>query len=349
VPDFASAPLWMNFSVFAIAAVIVWIAGTLIARYADTISKITGIGHAALGVLLLAGITSLPEVAVSVTSAVGGNVELAVNNLFGGIAMQVAVLAVADITIRRAALTAVVPNPIVLLQGALNILLLSIAVCGIVAGDKAVFGVGLWVWLILAVYLYGVRLLARSDSAIPWRAIEGRDDKSREDRSSDDQQESQQLSAIIFKTVAGGLAIVVAGYVLSKSGEAIAEQTGLGSSFVGAVFVAISTSLPEVSTVLSAVRLGNYTMAISDILGTNLLTVALLFLVDAADGTDAALNKVGRFSIFAAVLGTAVTALFTIGLLERRDRTVLGMGYDSAAVLVSYFGGLVILFFLRTP
>jgi cation:H+ antiporter len=349
VPDFASAPLWMNFSVFTGAAVIVWIAGTLIARYADTISKQSGIGHAALGVLLLGGITSLPEAAVTVTAAVGGNVELAVNNLFGGIAMQVAILAMADVAIGRAALTAVVPNPIVLLQGAFNMLLLSIAVCGIVAGDKAVLGIGLWIWLILAVYLYGVRLLARSDSAIPWRPIEGRDEESSADRSSADQPESRHLGATIGKTVAAGLAIVGAGYVLSKSAEAIAEQTGLGSSFVGAVLLAISTSLPEVSTVLSAVRLGNYTMAISDILGTNLFDVALLFIVDATDGAGAVLNKVGRFSIFAAVLGTAVTALFTIGLLERRDRTVLRMGYDSAAVLISYIGGLVILYYLRTP
>jgi cation:H+ antiporter len=349
VPEFASAPLWMNLSVFAAAAVIVWIAGTLIARYAGTISRRTGIGHATLGILLLGGITSLPEAAVTVTAAVGGNVELAVNNLFGGIAVKVAILAVADVAIGRAALTAVVPNPIVLLQGAFNILLLSIAVCGIVVGDKAVLGIGLWLWLLLAAYLYGVRLLARSEIALPWRPIEGRDEKSREDRSSTDRPESPQLGVTIGKTVAAGLAIVVTGYVLSKSAEAIAEQTGLGSSFVGAVLLAISTSLPEVSTVLSAVRLGNYTMAISDILGTNLFDLVLLFVVDAADGAGAVLNQIGHFSIFAAVLGTAVTALFTIGLLERRDRTVLRMGYDSAAVLISYFGGLVILYYLRTP
>jgi cation:H+ antiporter len=302
-----------------------------------------------LGILLLGGITSLPEAAVTVTAAVGGNVELAVNNLLGGIAMQVAILAVADVAIGRAALTAVVPNPIVLLQGAFNILLLTIVVCGMIAGDKAVLGIGLWIWLIIAVYLFGVRLLAKSGSAVPWQPVHGHDEALSEEQSTTDQPESRPLGATIVRTVAAGLAIVVAGYVLSKSGEAIAEQTGLGSSFVGAVLVAISTSLPEVSTVLSAVRLGNYTMAISDILGTNLFDVALLFVVDAVEGAGAVLNQISRFSIFAAALGTAVTTLFTIGLLERRDRTVLRMGYDSAAVLISYIGGLVILYYLRTP
>jgi cation:H+ antiporter len=65
-----------------------------------------------------------------------------VNNLLGGIAMQVAILAVADVAIGRAALTAVVPNPIMLLQGALSILLLSIVVSGIIVGDRVVLGVG---------------------------------------------------------------------------------------------------------------------------------------------------------------------------------------------------------------
>jgi cation:H+ antiporter len=57
---------------------------------------------------------------------------------------------------------------------------------------------------------------------------------------------------------------------------------------------------------------------------------------------------VGVFSSVAALLGIAVTTLFLIGLAERRDRTILRMGIDSAAVLLVYFGGLVILYGLRS-
>jgi cation:H+ antiporter len=197
----------------------------------------------------------------------------------------------------------------------------------------------------LAIYLYGIRLLAKSENSLPWRPVPEPKRPDRPRQAADSEQ--TQFSWVIAKTAIAAVTIVVAGYVLAKTGEAIAEQTGLGASFVGAVLVAMSTSLPEVSTVLSAVRLGNYTMAISDILGTNLFDIALLFGVDAFDGEQAVLNRVGRFSAFAAVIGIVVTALFTVGLIERRDRTILRMGFDSAAVLVTYFAGLVILFYLR--
>jgi cation:H+ antiporter len=343
MPEFANLPLTANLAIFAVAAAVVWLAGTRIARYADAISRRTGIGHAALGVLLLGGITSLPEGAVTVSAAVSGNAALAVNNLLGGIAMQVAILAAADVAIGRSALTAVVPNPIVLLQGGLNILLLSVVVSGIIVGDTAVLGIGLWLWLLLALYLHGVRLLTKSEGEIPWRPVTSADGLPSATGSSP----TPELPSTIAKTVAAGAAIVVAGYVLARTGEAIAEQTGLGSSFTGAVLVAISTSLPEVSTVLSAARLGNYTMAISDILGTNLFDVALLFVVDGVDPGEPILNRVGRFSAFAALVGIIVTTLFTVGLIERRDRTILRMGFDSAAVLVTYFVGLVLLYHLR--
>ena len=345
MPEFASLPLTANLATFSAAAAVVWLAGTLIARYADAISRRTGIGHAALGILLLGGITSFPEGAVTVSAALSENAALAVNNLLGGIAMQVAILAVADVAIGRSALTAVVPNPIVLLQGVLNILLLSVVASGIIVGDRAVLGIGLWLWLLVALYLYGVRLLTKLEGQVPWRPVPA--SKNPPNAAGSNPDPAPPLASTIAKTFAAGAAIVVAGYLLARTGEAIADQTGVGSSFIGAVLVAISTSLPEVSTVLSAVRLGNYAMAISDILGTNLFDVALLFVVDGVDSGSPILNRVGRFSAFAALIGIVVTTLFTMGLIERRDRTILRMGFDSAAVLVTYLAGLVVLYQLR--
>jgi cation:H+ antiporter len=83
-------------------------------------------------------------------------------------------------------------------------------------------------------------------------------------------------------------------------------------------------------------------------LGTNLFDLALLFGVDAVISGEAVLDRLGRFSAFAAIVGLVVTTLFTLGLIERRDRTVFRMGFDSAAILVTYAVGLVILFQLRS-
>ncbi len=141
--------------------------------------------------------------------------------------------------------------------------------------------------------------------------------------------------------------ILVAGFILTKTGEAIAETTGLGQSFFGAVFLAIATSLPELSSVVSALRHGHEMLAISDVLGGSLFDLALVFVVDTIYAGGPVLNEVGTFSAFAALLGIALTTFYVIGMIERRDRRIFRMGYDSVAVLVCYAIGLAVLYGLR--
>jgi cation:H+ antiporter len=99
--------------------------------------------------------------------------------------------------------------------------------------------------------------------------------------------------------------------------------------------------------VLEAVRLRRYTMAISDVFGTNLFNVTILVLVDVLHRGGPVLVEAGRFAATAALLALVLTAIYLAGMLERRDRTVLRMGYDSIAVVVTYFGGLVLLYVQR--
>jgi len=99
-PLFGSFPIMINLIVFAVAAGAVWFSGTKLAYYADAIGRRTGIGQAMVGMLLLGGITSLPEIAVAGAAAISANATLAVNNLLGGFAMQVVILAFADSAIR---------------------------------------------------------------------------------------------------------------------------------------------------------------------------------------------------------------------------------------------------------
>ena len=155
------------------------------------------------------------------------------------------------------------------------------------------------------------------------------------------------MAKLVAQLAGVALLILASGAVVALSGQAIAEKSGLGSSFFGYVFVAISTSLPEASTVFAAMRRGLYTMAISDILGTNILNVTLLFFVDLISAGDPIMRTAGPFSAVAAMLGVVVTGLFVMGLAERRDRALLRAGLDSALVLIVYIGGLALLYGLR--
>jgi cation:H+ antiporter len=158
---------------------------------------------------------------------------------------------------------------------------------------------------------------------------------------------SLALDHLYARTAAAGAAILGAGFLLAQTAASLAEQTGLGSNFVGAVLLAFATSLPEVSTVLSAVRLKRYEMAISDVFGTNLFNVTIIVALDLLHPGKPVLVEVGRFAAFGALLAGLLTLMFLVGMIERRDRTILRMGIDSFAAILCYAGGLVVLYHLR--
>ncbi|HEX2257382.1 MAG TPA: sodium:calcium antiporter [Afifellaceae bacterium] len=334
-------PLWLSAAAFCIAAGFVWFAGVRLARHADAIAEMTGLGSAVIGMLLLGGITSLPEIAVSATASLGGNAPLAVNNILGGVALQVAVIALGDAALRGRPLSSAVPGQTILLQAIFCSLILAMVAAGVIVGDIALFGLGLWTSAILAVVIAMFWILARHRDRPedrPHREGEG---------IKPERQPRRSLGWEIRRTALMAAIILVAGFVLARTSEALAEQTGFGQSFFGAIFTGLATSLPEISTVLGAVWLGRYAMAFADIFGTNIFDLALLFLVDAAYAGPPVLNEVGAFSAFAAVLGLALTLIYAAGLIGRRTRTMLRLGPDSLAVVLVYLFGVAILFTLR--
>lgn len=344
--DFSSHPLWLNLGAFVAAAAIVWWAGTRITRYADAIAKRTGMGHAFLGMVLLGGITSLPELATTVTASLTGNAALAVNNVLGGVALQVVILAIADVAVGRDALSSVIAKPTVLLQGTFCVLLLVVAAIAVAVGEAPLFGAGAGTWAVAALFALAVWLLGRYERDEEWRPVELPERRGAR-RTDERRDRSDGGRRLLLLTVSSGVAITAGGFVLAQSGDAIATQTGIGASFVGAVLVGGATSLPEVSTVLAAVRIRRYEMAVSDIFGTNLFDVMLLFVADLVYTGRPILGVVGPFALVAALLGIALTTVYLAGLIERKNRAVARMGLDSAGVILAYGAGLLLLYRLR--
>lgn len=336
-------PLWANLLAFTAAAAGVWLAGTRLAAYADAIATRTGLGHAFIGALLLGGITSLPEAATTTTAAAIGNAGIAVNNLIGGVAMQVAVLALADLVARGPAITARVDESSVLLQMSLFVVLLALAAAGALTGDRLVFGIGLWS-LGIAAAAVAAFLLIRRHPPETWEPV-------RPSRTTGKAAETVEAGLgtpeLAARTAGAGLGILIAGVGVALSADALAVQTGLGSDFVGAVFVALSTSLPEISTTIGAVGLGAYTLAFSNVFGANILDIGLLAVADLVYPGGPLLEVAGRFTAVTALLGIVLTGAYAVGLLRREKGVVLGMGRDSLVVVALYAAGLVLLYGLR--
>ena len=327
--------------VFIGAAIAVWLAGTRLARLADAISRKTGIGQAAIGMLLLGAATSLPEIAVAVSATLNGAPILTINDVLGSASVNVVILAIADALYRREALTSRIPGISVVLQGVVCVIALALVAVSASLGDRQFLGIGWGSWLLVITYIAGVRLLTRTRSDQRWHAESGSTDEEPGDSGPADRRSVRSLAV---RTAACAVIILVAGFLLARSGEVLAEKSGMGASFFGAVVLAFATSLPEMSTVLESVKLRRYTMAISDIFGTNLFNVTVLVLIDALHPGRPVLAEAGPFASTAALLALVLSAIYLAGMLERRDRTLLRMGYDSIAVLLVYVAGLGLLY-----
>jgi cation:H+ antiporter len=137
--------------------------------------------------------------------------------------------------------------------------------------------------------------------------------------------------------------IFAAGYAQSQTGDALAEQTGIGTAMVGFAFIGLATSLPELSSIVAAFRLRRHEMAFGQVLGTNFINLSLILLADAVFVGGPVINELSRFETTSALLGAVLIGVFLIGLLERRDRTVIKMGWDLLVVMILFAGGLALL------
>lgn len=324
--------------IFAGAACLVWFAGARLTGYADHIAERTGIGQAAVGVVLLGAITSLPEISTSGVAAITGNSNMAVNNLIGSASFQLVVLAICDLVVGRDALTSMVPGPRVILNAAVGMVLLVLVTIGVMVGDWELpfWSVGLFPLLILCTYLLCVWQLNRSGAAAGWKPVEPHRHKLPE-------LERPEISNARLGLMTAGTAAVIlaAGTALTLSAEGIAENTGVSTGIMGLTLLAAATSLPELSTALTAVKMRRAELAIGDILGGNMFNTVLILQVDALDSGGLVLRQVDRSSISAALIAVLLTALYLIGLVERRDKAFMRMGFDSIAVLVVYIAGMV--------
>ena len=342
----------INVAVFACSAALVWIAGIRMVRLVDKLATRTGMGQGFAGMLLLGGIVSLTEISTVSSAAFTGSPLLAINNLLGSESINLFLLAAVDPLSGREALTSFVAKPAMLLQGTLTVALLAIVAIGMVTGDRLVFGVGIWSTVLLALCLAALWLSARYERRKAWVSFEAAEKMATEknaagtrvDESASAARSRESLWPLIVKLAGLGAIVFGAGFLLSLAGDALANQSGLGTSFVGFLLVGMSTSLPELSTMTAAIRMKRHEMAVGDILGSNVFNLLLIFLTDAVYRGEPVLNSTGRFELVAALLGIVMTSILLVGLLERRDRTIFGMGYDCAAMILVFIVGVGILY-----
>ncbi|MCP5080971.1 MAG: sodium:calcium antiporter [Alphaproteobacteria bacterium] len=333
--DFEALPVSVNLCLFAACAAGVWTAGTRLTICMDEIADRKRLAKGLVGLIFLAAATELPEIVTTLNAALQENANLVLGNMYGGIALQTTILAVVDGFFVRAALTSYPRKPTNALEASLLILLLGLVLALTTFGEPlAIAHVGAGTIVLAAAYASSIYLLRTYDKNTDWLPVDLPDERT--DTSPPNGWSKFPMHRLYIASGICCLAILSLGTFIVWLAEAIAIQTGLGDNFVGATLLAGSTSLPELSTTITAARLGAYTMAISNIFGSNLIMIVLLLPADIAYRPGPILAQAGPSAQFAIVAGILVTAVYVVGLLVRRKPRILRLGIDSALVLALY-------------
>ncbi len=347
--NLSELPLSILSILFCTMAFMVWMAGTRLALLGDELAERLNLTREFVGLFFLAAATELPEIVTTITAAQVDNATLVLGNMFGGITMQTAILAVADIFIVRQALTSWPRKSTHTLLAVLLIVLLSFLLAATLLGDVVVaLNIGLAAICLSGAYPVTIALLRTFDEKDSWAPVDlpQENDLDTGHRLSGSPLKDISTGTLLFRFAAASVIILFAGVLLALGADAIAEKTALGSSFVGIVLLAAATSLPELSTTLAAARIGAYTMAMSNIFGSNLIMLALILPADMAYRSGPILAEADLGTQFSIVAGILVTGIYAAGLLIRRTPKLFGAGLDSWLVIVIYLAMLGILFAL---
>jgi cation:H+ antiporter len=262
------------------------------------------------------------------------------NNLFGGIALQTAILGVADFW-ARGAITSYPRKANHALEATLLVLLLAMTAIITTLGETVtLFQIGPGSVLIALAYAGAIWLLRRYDGSSDWIPVDLPDTEDRPFLAVADDGAASNRS-LLTQSVLACLAILVFGLLLVVFAERIAVQSGLGTGFIGVTLLAAATSLPELTTTITAARLGAYTMAISNIFGSNLIMLVLVFPADILYRGGPILQGTSQTVSLALSFGIAVTAIYLVGLIVRRKPKIGVLGLDSVLVVVTFMGSLV--------
>ena len=324
---------------FLACAIVIFFAGRRLSHYGDLLAEKTGMGKAWVGLILMASVTSLPELMVGISSsAFLQSADLAVGDIFGSCAFNLGILAILDAFVpnRNSLLGMASINHVV--AASLGIILLTLAAFAIFLPKDIVISpwIGLTSLLFIVVYLVSIRLIYLNETNPEHGG--GQTPPGRPGL------EGITLRFIISRYVFFALIIIASALTLPYFAEHIAEFTGLGRSFVGTFFLAVSTSLPEIAVSLAAVRMGSIDLAVGNLLGSNLFNILILAIDDILYTKghilkDASVNNL--FSVFSTILMTAVVI---IGLSFHIKGKRYLLAWDAMLVGIIYCVNLFLLY-----
>lgn len=299
------------FVIFIIAAIATYFVATRLSMYGDGVSEKTKTSSAFMGIIIGAAI-SLPELTASVTAISIDSPDLAIGNLLGSNLFNLLALAVLDIVYRRHQIMGKTDN-----GSKLYIYLVIMMTLIVIAGlsltlPTHIFHIGYNSIALVMIYLVGVKWINK-------KTVE----KVKRRSKKNEKYNEYSYKQIITRFIAAAVLIMVVGSVLTITADKIAEITGLGSSFIGSFVVGASTSLPDAVSVITALKLRNYSMGVSSLLGSNAFNIMLLSFTDAIYLKDNIFVHASPSNIVTSISSIIVCLVILYSITRKKKRSTL--------------------------
>lgn len=321
---------------FLVCAALIARAGFVLSQSGDRLAELHGWGRGWVGLALLASVTSLPELSSGISAvALVDAPNLAVGNALGACVVNLGFLVIVDALQRRQPMYREAAA-VHLLSAAFAVVMLGFVALSLQVGARApsLFQVGAFSPLLFGLYLLALRSV---------QAHSAQNEAAPHAGASPPERDARRREWRRFGVAAA--VVVAAGLWLPEVADRLATQLQLSRSFVGTIFMALVTTLPEMAVTLSALRLGALDMAIGNLLGSCLFNVMILAIEDLFYRHGPLLSAVDPVHAGTAVTAMVMSALVIVGLLMRPQGRVLRVAsWVSVGLVAAYLVNAALVF-----
>lgn len=318
----------MIWSQFVVCLVVIGLAGVKLSRYGDAIANKTGLGGTWIGLILLATVTSLPELLTGVSSVtIADAPDIAVGDVLGSCVFNLLIIVVLDFIYREESVYTRANQGHILSAG-FGVMLIGLAGFSILLSSTglsfAIGHVGGYSLFIVVLYVVAIATLFRYEQ----RQFE---------EAEADRYPGVSLRQLLLRYAFAAVFVVVAAIWLPFIAKGIAQQMGWYESFVGTLLVAVATSIPELVVTIAALQLGAIDMAIANLLGSNLFNILVLAVDDVLYTEGPLLAHVSSIHAISALSAVMMTGVAIVAFLYRAQKRVLKtVGWASIVLAVIY-------------
>jgi cation:H+ antiporter len=325
---------WLQFLVIA---ALIAASGFWLVRYGHVIAVKTGLGGTWIGVILVATVTSLPELITGISSVtVADAPDIAVGDVLGSCVFNLLLIAVLDFLHRESAIYLRASQGHILSAG-FSIILIGLATFSLLAADPAtlrLWHIGIYTPVIIILYLVAVRAIYIHERKLVDRPSETATGYP-----------GITLRQAVLRYAAAAALVVVAGVALPFAAVRLAAAMGWGQSFVGTLLVAGATSLPEAASTIGALKLRAIDLAIGNLFGSNLFNILILAIDDMAYTKGPLLWSISPSHAVSGISAMIMTGAAIVGLFYRPAGRVFKIaGWVSLAIVLTYVLNALVLY-----